>query len=151
MKYVIFPIFALFILFINLLIIKNFYLFKIPFFALPATIYKYCSIIIYLISIIPILIISKNFNGSFLEFNRTLKNIIIINIFLYILYNIFTFRLISPFLSFSTKIFQFVSSLYLNEEIISQSKTSAKFLNIYILWCFYLTLVSISIFFLNNS
>ncbi len=151
MKYVIFPIFSLFVLFINLLIINNFYLFDTTFFTLPPNIYKYCSIIIYFITIIPIFIILKNNDYLLSLFDKKFRNIILINILLYTLYNFFTFRLISPFLSFSIKLFQFVSSLYLNEEIIFQNKKSAKLLSPYILWCFYLTLISISNFFLNNS
>ena len=151
MKYVIFPIFSLFVLFINLLIINNFYLFDTTFFTLPPNIYKYCSIIIYFITIIPIFIILKNNDYLLSLFDKKFRNIILINILLYTLYNFFTFRLINPFLSFSIKLFQFVSSLYLNEEIIFQNKKSAKLLSPYILWCFYLTLISISNFFLNNS
>lgn len=151
MKYVIFSIFALFILFINLLMINDFYLFDTTIFTLPPNIYKYCSIIIYFITIIPIFIILKNNYYSLSTLDKKFKNIIIVNILLYTLYNIFTFKLISPFLSFAIKTFQFVSSLYLNEEIIFQNKISAKLLSPYILWCFYLTLISISNFFLNNS
>ena len=57
---------------------------------------------------------------------------------------------ISPFLLFATKLFHFISTLYLNEEIVAQNKISANILIPYIIWTFYLTLTSISIFFINN-
>lgn len=144
MKYVIFSIFMSLGILINLSIMNNFFYFKIPIFMINPKLYKIISIVIYLITSIAI---SKTINNVY----KKLIIIIAINFILYTLFNIFTFKILSPFLSFATKTFNFVSSLYLNEELFLQNKKNAKLLAPYILWTFYLTLTSISIFFINNS
>ena len=113
MKYVIFSIFALFILFINLLMINDFYLFDTTIFTLPPNIYKYCSIIIYFITIIPIFIILKNNYYSLSTLDKKFKNIIIVNILLYTLYNIFTFYEIDNY-EIILYLYYYFKSLYFN-------------------------------------
>ena len=151
MKYVIFSIFLCTLVFINLLIIDNSYYFVTPIFMLNPNIYMIVSVVVFFIVGISIFLIYKDNDCSFWFFSQRLKIILIINFSLYFCYNVFTFKLVSPFLSFACKTFHFISSLYLNEEVIIQNKSSAKLLVPYILWTFYLTLVSISVFFINNS
>lgn len=151
MKYVIFPIFLILSLFINILLIKDLYFYITPIFMINPTTYKIISTIIFLSLSLSLLLFLKKSNFKLELIGTRLIIILVTNYILYTLYNIFSFIIISPFLLFSTKIFQFISSLYLNEEIVAQNKISANFLVPYIIWTFYLTLTSISIFFLNNS
>ena len=146
MKYVIFSIFSIILLFINFLFIGENYSFITPFFILPIRYYKLISILIFLFVEISIFLVYKN---NF--FDKRLSIILSINYLFFILYNYFSFYLVNTFLMLSIKILQFISSLYLNEDICSKNKISANLLVPYILWTFYLTLISISIFFLNNN
>lgn len=146
MKYVIFFIFYLIIIIINLTIINNSYYFITPIFMVNPTIYKTISTIIFILVTLSIFLIFKDN-----KHNKRLQIILLINFSLYFLYNLFTFKIISPFLAFTAKIFHFIATLYLNEEIVFKNKISAKLLVPYIIWTFYLTLTSISIFFINNS
>jgi len=145
MKYVIFSIFTILGIFINLIIMKSTFYFETPIFMISSSIYKIISLTVYITTIIAVTFVIKN------NIYPRIITIIIINFILYTLFNIFTFRIVSPFLSFTAKTFNFVATLYLNEELFSQNKISAKLLTPYILWTFYLTLTSISIFFINNS
>lgn len=151
MKYVIFSIFSLGFLIINILLIDKNYQFITPIFTINPVYYKVISIMIYiLISYIAFKFFSlNNYQASTIEIKT--KAIIIINLLTYTIYNIFTFVLISPFIAFASKTFQFIASLHLNEEVVLQTKINAKLLVPYILWTFYLALSSISVFFLNNS
>ena len=150
MKYVIFFIFLILLLFTNIFIIKDSYKFIIPIFMVNPAIYKIISIfLLFILMIAPFIYIIKNHFKLELIGTRLII-ILIINYLLYTCYNIFTFILISPFLLFATKLFHFISTLYLNEEIVAQNKISANILIPYIIWTFYLTLTSISMFFINN-
>lgn len=60
------------------------------------------------------------------------------------------FILVSPILLFVSKALQFIESIELNSETYINKK-SAKLLVPYILWTFYLTLISILILFLNST
>ena len=151
MKYVIFSIFLVLFLQINLFFIKDLYFFITPIFMINPTTYKIISISIFLSITILLLLYLKKSNFKLELIGSRLIIILLINYVLYTLYNIFSFIIVSPFLLFSSKLFQFISSLYLNEEIVAQNKISANVLVPYIIWTFYLTLTSISIFFLNNS
>lgn len=151
MKYVIFSIISIIGIIINLFIINDRYLFLTPFFALAPKLYKIVSSIVYLFVFAAIFIIFFKDKTYTYYLNAKLKIIVLINFFLYTLYNLFSFIIISPFLTFSIKTFQFVAALYLNEEVAKKNKVSVNLLTFYILWTFYLTLISISIFFINNS
>jgi len=146
MKYVIFSIFSLFLLFINFIFIGENYSFVTPFFILPIYCYKLISILIFLFVEFSVFIIFKN---SLLD--KRMLFILFINYLLFLLYNYFSFYFVNTFFAFAIKLFQFISSLYLNEDIFFKNKTSVKLLIPYILWAFYLTLISISVFFLNNN
>ncbi len=147
MKYVLLSFLSLFIFLINFFVIEGYH-FSTPFFMINSIIYKIISTIIYVsvnLSVLNILVKNKSVLGN------KLKILLIINVFFYSLYNLFTFKIISPFLSFASKMFHFISILHLNEEIILQNKTSAKLLVPYIIWTFYLTLTSLFTFFINNT
>lgn len=150
MKYVIFSISLFVSLLINLNIISNSYHFITPIFCISTSIYKIVSVTVYLLVCLAIFIIYKKVNFEFLNCKK-LMIITVINYLLYTLFNLFTFFFPSPFLLFAIKTFHFISTLYLNEEVVLQNKISANLLVPYIIWTFYLTLVSISIFFLNNN
>ena len=116
------------------------YKFSTPRFMLDENIYFIMNTIILLLTIFAI--------KSYKYYDIKLIIIILINLLLEILYNIFIFIITSPFLIFSSKLMQFVFSIHLNE-IIYLNKKSAKLFMPYILWNFILTLFSIMILFLN--
>ncbi len=82
-------------------------------------------------------------------YSKRLIFILIINIILEILFNIYFLLIVNPFFMFVTKLIQFIFSINLNEEIY-YNKTCAKLLIPYILWSFILSLTTISILFLNR-
>lgn len=148
MKYVKFSLLSLFIIVVGFLITKDTYLFIMPLLMINSNIYRIFSILIFLL--VNFVIFRVYLKNSFV-LGRKLEIILLLNILFYYLFNIFTYRIVSPFLSFASKTFQFTSALHLNEEVILQNKTSAKYLVPYIIWTFYLTLVSLFTFFINNT
>lgn len=117
------------------------YKFNTPIFMFKENIYLLSNLIIIIITILSIL----NFKNK----RRKTYYIIIINIILEILYNIFLFIIVSPFMIFSSKLFEFIFILHLNEELYTNKK-SANLLVPVIIWNFILTLLSILILFLNS-
>ena len=145
MKFLFYFILFILLFSINLLIIDTQYYFITPIFLISPYIYKVSSILVLFLVCFTLIILYKKKSISI-----RFIFILFINFILYTLFNLFSFCIISTFFLFCTKLFQFIASLYLNEETFSQDKTSAKLLTPYVIWCFYLTLCSISIFFLNN-
>lgn len=139
MKYVLFTIIVLLTLSSNLFFLKDKYLVLVPFFTPSIKLYKLINVTIYILTMFAIS----------LNYSKESKNIIISNILAEF---IFGYSLIkgNTYLMLLTKIIQFTLSLSLNEKI-SKNKLSSNLLTPYIIWTFFLTLVSISIFFVNNS
>lgn len=149
MKYVIFFIFSFFIFFTNLKMIKESYKFITPIFLVNPCVYKTISIFIFLLLTIIIFNELKKIDFDISFMTRKFLIIIIMNIICYTFYNVFTFLITSSFLSFISKSFGFIFSIYLNGELY-QNKISTKVNSLYIIWSFYLVLTSISVFFLNS-
>lgn len=149
MKYVIFFFFSFFILFANLKMIKESYKFITPIFLVNPCVYKTISIFIFLLLTIIIFNELKKIDFDISFMTRKFLTIIIMNIICYTFYNVFTFLITSCFLSFISKSFGFIFSIYLNGELY-QNKISTKVNSLYIIWSFYLVLTSISVFFLNS-
>ena len=63
---------------------------------------------------------------------------------------LFFFIFKSTFLGFVSSIGTFISSLYLYEESTNLNKKSSKYLNLYILWNLFATVLSLAIFVLNS-
>lgn len=149
MKYVIFFIFSFFILFTNLKMIKESYKFITPIFLVNPYVYKIISIFIFLLLTVIIFNELKKIDFDISFMTKKFLIIIITNIICYTFYNVFTFLITSSFLSFISKSFGFIFSIYLNGELY-QNKISTKVNSLYIIWSFYLVLTSISVFFLNS-
>lgn len=149
MKYVFFFIFSFFILFTNLKMIKESYKFITPIFLVNPYVYKIISIFIFLLLTVIIFNELKKIDFDVSFMTKKFLIIIITNIICYTFYNVFTFLITSSFLSFISKSFEFIFSIYLNGELY-QNKISTKVNSLYIIWSFYLVLTSISVFFLNS-
>lgn len=145
MKYVCFSIFILAITYFILLFNGNNSLI-VPFFMINFNFYFFVSIIIFSIVELALFFVYKK-----QCINTTLLFILIINYISFILFNFFFFYLENSFFALFFKLLQFYFSLLLNENLSQKNKISANFLALYIIWTFYLTLVSISIFFINNG
>ncbi len=112
-----------------------------PVMMLNQTAYTFINTSIIIILIIAIIL--------YKHLNKKGYIILIILFTLEILYNTSLFIVESPILLFITKSFTFIFSIHLNAEIYTNSK-SAKLLTPYILWEFYLALISIIILYLNS-
>lgn len=124
----------------NLIVSKINYSFITPFFMID---YKTYAILDFLIIITVIISLSL-----YHYYDKKRYMIIIVNLILEILYNIFFILIQNLFLMFSIKLFQFIFSIHLNS-VIYDNKKSAKYLTPYILWNFILTLLNTLILFLN--
>lgn len=126
----------------NYVIFSTFkYRFYTPIFMFKENIYFLSNFIIIILTILSI--------SSFKNKSRKTYFIISINIILEVLYNIFLFIVVSPFMIFSIKLLEFIFILHLNEEIYTNKK-SANLLVPLIIWNFILTLLSTLILFLNS-
>ena len=112
-----------------------------PIIMLNKSIYLIINILMFL------LFISSIINYKYLDKKGYILCIILS--LLEILYNISFFKLESSLLMFVIKIFEFILSININEEVYLNKK-SAKLLTPFILWEFYLALISTIILFLNS-
>ncbi len=86
---------------------------------------------------------------SYKHLNKKTYLLVFLFIILETIYSISFYVIKSSLILFSSKLFTFILSIHINEEIYLNKK-SAKLLTPFILWEFYLTLVSIIILFLNT-
>lgn len=124
----------------NIIISKVNYSYITPFFMLDHKTYLILDFLIIVTVIISL--------SSYTYYDKKRYLIIIINVILEILYNIFFIVIPNIFLIFAIKLFQFIFSIHLNS-VIYDNKKSAKYLTPYILWNFILTLLNTLILFLN--
>ena len=147
MKYILIFLLCLTVLLLPQVLYTNIEIFKTPFFMLSINNYKYINIfIIIILSILFSISLKENYFNN----NRKLLFITILNYIFYLLYVLFSFIIISPFLSFTFKFSSFIAALYLNEELNNIDNKRVKLLIPYIIWNFYLTLVTLSTFIINQ-
>ncbi|MFI3307514.1 MAG: TspO/MBR family protein [Mycoplasmatota bacterium] len=77
------------------------------------------------------------------------KNILIFNYITNMLFSFFFISLQSPFLAFVDSLFVFLSSLFLYYESKDLNKQISSYLIPYVIWTFFATFLSLSIYFLN--
>lgn len=122
----------------------------LPFFCFSSKLLKYLSFIFYIFLLISIIFYFYE-NKSF-KIKNISKYFFILIILHYISifgFFLFFFRIISPFFLFCFGVFHFLSTLYLQEEFATIFKKKSFFAP-YICWSFYLVILSISIFVLNQ-
>lgn len=124
----------------NIIISKVNYSYITPFFMFDHKTYLILDFLIIVTVIISL--------SSYTYYDKKRYLIITINVILEILYNIFFLVIQNVFLIFAIKLFQFIFSIHLNS-VICDNKKSAKYLSLYILWNFILTLLNTLIIFLN--
>ena len=126
----------------NYVFFSTFYKYITPIFMFSENFYLFIDIIILCFFGISIVI--------YKYIDLHLLFIILLNVIIEILFDVFLFIVASPFFLFSTKFFQFIFSIHLNNYVY-YNKKSATYLTPYILWNFFLTLLTITILFLNIS
>ncbi len=120
----------------------------LPFFAPNKIIFPIVWTIIYLMIAFSEWIIVNEY--SIKNISKSYKIRLIINYLFNQSFPLFFFTLKSPFLGFVSSIGTFISSLYLYEESTNLNKKSSKYLNLYILWNLFATVLSLAIFILNS-
>ncbi len=121
-----------------------------PFFSIDIKYYIIINLVLIFLLAFFLTLIFKKYHYSFNELSRRFIYIAILNHIIYLLYVIFSFVIISPFLSFTFKLASFIALLYLHEELCFTDKKDTKILVPSIIWNFYLTLVTLSIFIINS-
>ena len=121
----------------------------LPFFSMDIFIYKLIYISVIFMYIISISKVFKTYDYSFKNISFRYIRLLIFNIILSYLYIVFTFLIISPFLSFASCLSFFIVSLYLYEETLGIDNSN-KYLLPLIVFLFYLSLLSISVFVINQ-
>lgn len=126
----------------------NFYsTLNLPFFAPPSFLFGVVWPIVYLGIATSIYQLIRTF--SFRGLPTTYKRVLLIN-YLFNQSFAFTFFLLkSPFLGFISTIGTFISSLFLYEETSKLQEKSTKYLNLYILWGLFATVLALTIYILN--
>lgn len=119
-----------------------------PFFAPSPIVFPIVWTIIYMMIAFSEWLIVNEY--SIKDISKSYKVKLFINYLFNQSFTLVFFTLKSTFLGFVSSIGTFISSLYLYEESTNLNKKSSKYLNLYILWNLFATVLSLAIFILNS-